>query len=113
VLPVDQRQAFIEDVVITRFRRKGSAVLKRADIYNCSAMSTRNEKVIILAEESVSASMDGTCHSGIRDVSELHFSLPRSTLDAMEALHHALEALPHLACSRSAHTLCSRPESCL
>jgi hypothetical protein len=46
-------------------------------------------------------------------VSEVHFSLPRFPLDARQALHHALEALPHLACGHRARTLGSRPDAFL
>jgi hypothetical protein len=89
---------------------KGLALGNR---YLFSQVLKRKREVIILAEESVSAGTDGPCQSGIRDVSEVHFSLPRLMFDAIEALHHALEALPHLACGCSAHTLASWPDAIL
>jgi hypothetical protein len=102
--------------------KRGNAAESREDILNEGlALVNRQQfshvhekrEVIILAEESVTASTDGNCHSGVRDVSEVHFSLPCFTLDAIEALHHALDALPHLACSRLPHTLGSRPDAVL
>jgi hypothetical protein len=63
-LPVDQRQAFIEDV-LTRFRHEGSAVLKRADIRQVGSARTHQffYCLSVLLYNTMALALH-TCHPG-------------------------------------------------